>query len=379
MVDDIEQGSLNRYRDGIVAHLRAHRTANGSAITPTTLRQAVDAAMRHSLGAEHDGENSAPKVDPLLDDALPATMSYSGGLALDGDTVTFVVAFDWAALLKSKSGEFDETQTGDDFAKREWHAEVEWVFDRIDQPRRGAEVGMGALVSDVVRTRHDSSDIHVAHQLSLDRSESEGTWLVHAFVRTSHMPLIRVSTQLQVKSEGKRMQELRSQALGDMAHPDLLERDDDRFSGPLAFAPRTDTERAAARELDVEHLENVRDYLRQHADGRNADAIAAIEKQIERRREQDKKIKGDAGDGWRTFDVRATYLSKVDEVPSGALDIYGAFKVEEVASGVRLPTVMLRDLSRRFEQTEYTFKGHGATFEDALRDATRLREFHPSV
>ncbi len=71
MVDDIEQGSLKRYRDGIVAHLRAHRTANGSAITPTALRQAVDAAMRHSLGAERDGENSAPKVNPLLDDALP--------------------------------------------------------------------------------------------------------------------------------------------------------------------------------------------------------------------------------------------------------------------------------------------------------------------
>lgn len=361
MVDDVETGSLKRYRGHIVDYLRKHRVGTGAPMTTSSLRQAIDNAMANGMGAVEP--HSDRKVDPFLPEAPSATLSYNQGLALDGDTVTFRIAFDFSTLhlgASQETGPFEQTQRALDFANRPWHADVQWVFDRIDRP----------MLYEVAQSHHDHNDISIARKLALNPMEHEGTWAVHAFVRTSHFPLVRLSTQIQIKSEGARMEDLRKDALGDMAQASQLQEEGGRFSGPLAFAPRSDNQRAEGRQREIARLAEVRDYLRKSPGG-SADAIAAVEKQIERRREQDTKIAGDKLNGWRTFDVRATFLSKVDEVPSGSLDIYGAFKVDDNGMGVPLPTVMLRDQSRRFEQTEYTFKGVGTTFEEALADATK--------
>lgn len=150
MIDDVETGSLQRYRGGILDYLRKHKVGNGTQITPTLLRQAIDNAMDKSV-APADGRDES-SAEPILAEALPATLTYGQGLALDGDTVRFQVAFDWAALHKRASGKFDDTQQGDEFAKRPWNAEVRWVFDRIGGGNK-EKLGLSGLLRDVVETR----------------------------------------------------------------------------------------------------------------------------------------------------------------------------------------------------------------------------------
>lgn len=361
MIDEIEHGSLTAHRGQILAHLRAHRATGPGTIDPVTLRHKIDEALRHALGADRSVGGTSPALSPF-GEAPPAQLTYSRGLIVDTDAVTFEVAFDWAQISTTYGDPLIAPHAHDAFVKRRWHAEVEWVFERLDRPSRPPP--------EVLRTVHDRNELRLAHRLMLAEDEAEGTWVVHAFVHSSHFAMIRVSTQVQVKSEARRMADLRREALGNLAVPEDLAFDGHRFSGPLAFKPRSPEQRASGRQQEIAQIERVRDYLRTHGDERNRDAIHAVEKQLERRREQDEKIQADQEDGWRTFDVRGTYLSRTEEVPSGPLDIYGAARYDSVGHVPgKFVHVTLRDLSRRFEQETYVFDGYGETFEAAFHNA----------
>jgi hypothetical protein len=354
LIDDIDYGPHSQHRATILAELRArgrHAPELSGASIRSIVETAVTTAERLTMGAVTAAELAAQRKSstaPLLAEPLPAHMTYTRGLLLDGDNVTFEVDFDYRHI---------GADAYDAFAHHAWNAEVEWVFKRTDK----------RTLNEVAKTSHQSSTIRVDHVLKLDPGEIEGRWLVHAFVRTSHFPLVHVTAPVEIKSEGLRMAELRNDVLGGERGPMPTEQNG-RWSGPLPFEPRTSQAREAERAQAVDTLVGAQQYLQSLDKDRHAEAIKALGRQVDRQREQDKAIREDQADGWHTFDVRATYLSKVPQVPSGALDIYGAAKYVQFGPLDKV-IVKLRDHSRRFEQEVYEFEESGPTFEAALQRA----------
>ncbi|HEX3865109.1 MAG TPA: hypothetical protein VHV78_00100, partial [Gemmatimonadaceae bacterium] len=72
--------------------------------------------------------------------------------------------------------------------------------------------------------------------------------------------------------------------------------------------------------------------------------------------------------GWQPFQIRGTYMSREEGIPSGPLVLYGTVHASSVMS-LSLITVQIRDMSRRFDNDDLSFSGSGATFEQALKDA----------
>ena len=105
-----------------------------------------------------------------------------------------------------------------------------------------------------------------------------------------------------------------------------------------------------------------------------AAAVAAIKVELERFDQAENALASDRSKGWQPFVVRATFLSREENVASGALELYGSVHLEfEPTPNQPLPRlraeVQLRDMSKRFAQADMVFTGRGNNFEGALRAA----------
>ncbi len=155
-----------------------------------------------------------------------------------------------------------------------------------------------------------------------------------------------------------------------------------RTSGelPASFKPSTlagPDPRANAREDERKRLEATRMYL--EANGASAEVLAAVDRELAASRATEAALASDRSKGWQPFQIRGTYLSREDGMPSGPLTLYGSVRSEttpglmvhgvQQTRGGETIVVQIRDLSRRFDNEDMTFTGRGDTFEAALKSA----------
>jgi hypothetical protein len=369
---DLIRGALARD-----AALAVGIAGNRDGIDENTLRIYVHAAKYEAERGKHVPHDrlgsmviGAEAAASLIDEELPAQLHAGGGLIVDGDNVSFDVKIDWNRIPMGQAGR-------DAFAQRPWKIDVDWTFERPGE---------------VVHKHTASADC--AHKLKLRPGETSGIWTVHAFVRTSHfLPTHIGPIQIEAKTEEARMADLRGDAIGERAAGAMVsvekdfnigviddvisKRSDDHgrfWIGPQGFKPRTAEERGKEREAEIQQLEQMAAYFKARP-GKYNDALAAVERTIARRKDEDETLRTMEASGATTFDVRATFLSRDNAVPSGPLDVVGTIRPLDPAvarvAGIDASTkvVTLRDSTRRFDSDTMTFTGVGATFEQALESA----------
>lgn len=377
---EVESSKQHRdaIRDALVRDAKLALDVPGNrehGIDEDTLRTYVHAARYESERAAHvpasrlgERVTGGEAAAAVIANEVPAQLAASGGLIVDGDTVRFEVRIDWDRAVVGPAAR-------EAFAKRPWKLDVDWVFERPGE---------------VIHKHTTTGDI--SRRLALRTGETAGTWTVHAFVRTSHFWPTRIGPlQIEAKTQAARMADLRSDLIGEPAARGMVsvekdfdigtvddvisKRGDDHgrfFIGPQGFAPRTAAERAETRAVEIKQLERLAEELARRP-GKYTDAIAAIERTLDRRHAEDRTIKKAEQSGSLTFDVRATFLSRDKAVPSGPLDVTGVVlaraPVMPHMSAAPLHAVTLRDSTRRFDSETMTFTGIGETFEHALERA----------
>ncbi len=239
----------------------------------------------------------------------------------------------------------------------------------------------------------ESSVGELHHAFTLPEGRESGTFKVTVHVQFPEYfePATFELPAVTVKSTPAAMQQLGDAAFADLGaqqvartpeHFDVRGSGDDkegsRTSGqlPASFVPSsldTPDPRAAGRIADRKRLEAVRMYLQLH--DAKKDVLAAIDRELAASRATEAELQSDRTRGFQPFQIRGTYLSRTDGVPSGPLTLYGSVRTSEVrmekGSGF-VPggiVVQIRDLSRRFDNTDMMSTGIGATFEEALKAA----------
>lgn len=236
------------------------------------------------------------------------------------------------------------------------------------------------------------SELH--HAFVLPHGQESGTFRV--MVRASfdeYFEPAEFTTTVDVKSTAAAMNQLGDEAFADVAPQheartaesfDASGSGDDnhgsRMSGdlPPTFKPSsldTPDPRAAARVEQRKRLEATRMYLQTNR--ASADVLEAIDRELAASRATEAALASDNSKGWQPFQIRGTYLSREDGVPSGPLTLYGSVHSELVpkVSGGTITgmtgeiVVQIRDLSRRFDNEDMTVTGRGTTFEAALKAA----------
>ncbi|MEO6772702.1 MAG: DUF4157 domain-containing protein, partial [Kofleriaceae bacterium] len=369
------------------------------------LAAAKDDRDRQRLGTDKLDQGNTTPLDP--DDKV---WDIDGHLVQKGEVyadreMTFKLELDWALWLTGRSA-----SSKAEFAKRHWHDEVEWAVERLDKPGQPY----------VTKQNHDqSSDIKLGHTFTLGTGENSGRFKVHAFMRSSHFQPKHFFAEVEVKTEQARMDELKERDLGDMTDGNTMSmnykfdigtgskilgpiagHDEDShglaMSGPLPkdFRNLDPATRLEGRKDELELQRNLAAYLRlQQKAGKvgYGDALLAAEQRIKFLEETETKLQADEATGWTGFEVRATYLSRNADVPSGALDLYGYQRVVTTTaprSGKaanelppEAPTttfeLKIRDLSNKLE-SDLEFSGDGEHFDDALRKAfVKLAKAYP--
>jgi len=390
LVDEIEADPT--LLPAIRRELQKGAGSPGEAVNLFNLRNLIDQAKydrdRTRLGIDKDSSTSSDtkKVDPFEGFDVPARITQKG-LVLAGRSVALALELDWNQLPSiGKSA-----KERDDFAKRQWHAEVEWAFERTDIPDQNPELQ---------KTVHEHEGIELPHTFRLGKGESSGIWVVHAFLRTSHFAPKHVTAPIEVKTEDARMAELRDQAMGDLKPDQALwmnhrfdigvrhdavkrtlggkdpDADGVAISGdlPKDFKVRDPAERAKGRQEEIDRYKKMIEYLKKpQADGKVGyqDAVNAAEARLKHLQEADGKVVSDQSNGWQSFELRGTYLSRNGEVPSGPLDLYGAVSTETKVAGAGMShkyKVKIRDLSNKIE-SDLEFDGEGEFFDQALESA----------
>jgi hypothetical protein len=83
-------------------------------------------------------------------------------------------------------------------------------------------------------------------------------------------------------------------------------------------------ERDAQRGRQMDDLRSMIGYLRDHdVGGGNQAAIGAAQQYLERLQRADHAIERDEAEGWRSFEIRGTFLSRTPGVADGPLDLHG--------------------------------------------------------
>jgi hypothetical protein len=371
-------------RDAILARMRGEfspdKPADVDGIERAIYTGEVDAArIAAGLDPEASGTNTAAPVHTY---PIQARLVPHANEALDGDNITTKIEVNWPVEYKTFL---------DVYADDPHLFEVDWVFQRLDGSDRT-----------VASTKGGSAALELAHRFKLAAGETTGIWSIQAFVKSNYFYPAAVATQIEIKTEAARMAELRADAMGDLGGDkldsayfnfDIGVLDDSvspgsdshglRLSGemPADYVPPTDTERAANRKRERENQEQLLEYLQTNSP-ESVDAIAAVKRSLAKMDEVEKTLAKDETGGWKAFQVRGTYLSRAENVASGALDLYGTVQYQthvednpaehrdqtmpKVVSGV---AVRLRDLSRRFENAAPIYEGFAPTFEGALETA----------
>jgi hypothetical protein len=398
MIDEIEADPALSH--AVKARL-ATRGATDRTVNVVNLRRVIDRA-KLELARTGLGLGAAPRIDDRAHDVDPIGIDVPAklvqrGLLLSGHAAHFDLVLDWSALDGTTAAQREA------FAKRPWHAVVEWVLERSDVQGPALTPGTPIGKPETMRVEYSGHAIGVDCTLKLGPHETRGVWTVHAILHTSHFAPKQIVTSVEVKTEAARMTDLRGEAFVGLA-PDhgateephrfpvgglsalrplvpgnaaLPGRDADsdgtatRGDLPAKFQARSPAARAANRAAEIAQTEQLIAYLSGQRRDDNSDAIAAATRRLAQLHAADREVRGDEARGWQSFELRGTYLSRQAEVPSGALDLYGTVKRERTLGPVALEhvEVQIRDHTQRIGPENFTFTGLGPTFQVALEDA----------
>lgn len=376
-------------------------------------------------------ETSAPKLEleNFYQRPIPGQLTHHADFIESGEAVRFEVVVDWPGHFPDPD-EFDAPPmvTPSKFGNVAL-LQCAWRFERVpgfvgrmmrraaagaDSPRpAGAASSHGTLASpsggsegstpagggsalqgDAASQATDTAEVH--HRFALQPGESSATFRVTCSARfDEYFEPATFTRDVVVMASPALMAKLQSEAFADMGTPDLDrtkgswtgEAGPDFVGSPAAEKNASVVDPMAAnREAQRERLEVLGDYLRNSDEMRDrpasAEAIAAIDAELARQRKTEELLAKDRARGWQSFQIRGTYLSRTEGLPSGPLDLHGTVRVEArydrhpgdgAATVQRIRddkyVVQLRDLSRRFEQNDFTFEGEGDTFDQALKAA----------
>lgn len=227
------------------------------------------------------------------------------------------------------------------------------------------------------------------HRFRLPSGEISGTFRVSCDARfDEYFAPATFTRDVVVLTSAAAMTKLQTASFADLGGPDL-DRSRGAWSGDVKPGFRASPAAGSAEAIDDPmardragqrtRLRNVAEYLRNNPV--SAEATAALDREIARQEHTEKLLGADRDKGWQTFLVRGTYLSRTEGLASGPLDLHGTVHVEEhhevldSDGGNTLTTrsdqhvVRIRDLSRRFEQSDFVFEGRAASFDEALRQA----------
>ena len=240
----------------------------------------------------------------------------------------------------------------------------------------------GAAGTTVVTAATDLAELE--HVFVLPAGLSRATFAVTVMASLpAYFEDVELSTTIDVKSTEALMSELRGEAFGDLA-PEVETRTPETFDAsgsgeddhglrtngrlPASFKPTLPgaaDPHAGARAANRVRLAATMMYLTTR--GAPQAALDAVAKEIKRAADADQVLETEHDAGWQPFQIRGTYLSRDEDVPSGALVLYGSVHLSGPI--VAMAVVEIRDLSRRFDNSDMKFTGTGRTFEAALKAA----------
>ncbi len=362
--------------------LQHHAGREARPLDAITLRDAIERAKyqveRERLGlTDPHVDRDAPLADALAQFYVPARI-FQHGLVLAGRPTTLELQLDWGAYTS-----IGHAKEHEEFKKRGWHAEVDWVFERIDG---------WAKPIDRVQTRHEREGIDLAHTFRLAQGETRGVWTVHAFLRTAQFAPRHITQAIEVKTEAARMADLRDDAMGDMtggaqtttahefetrfrddlANQNTLNLPDDvagtvtRGTLPASYQPHSPAERTAQQHERLETSRLMLAYLRAQQDSGGVgyqEAILAAARRVEHLEKVEHEIASEAASDWESFELRGTYLSHKPGVPSGPLQLYGTARISDGKTEVRI-----RDMSELLGE-DMKFTGKASSFDGAFESA----------
>jgi len=390
LIDELERDPAIAERARILLLARPQR-----AVDVIVLRSVIERAKieleRARLGLV-DPVAPGHKTDVASHADLPMRLVERSLIVPDRPT-KFLIAIDWSQVGLS-SGRYA-------LANIKWRAIVEWVFERTDVAGPPKAVGEPIAKPEVVRQEYTSDTLELEHTFTLGHGERRGTWLVHAFVHTSAFAPQHITAAVEVEPEEVRLETLRREAYSGIApdHADVashtfdigvvdrglrgvrsaagvlsIGRDLDatgtvtRGWQPANFAARTPQERESLRTKEIEQTRKLIEYLEHERRADNEMAIKVAKERLDHLVASDHEIASDVSEGWTPFELRGTYLSRV-EIPSGPLDLYGTVRRHIAQLTPAWVEVQIRDQSQRFSPNNFAFIGRGATFEIALEDA----------
>lgn len=258
-----------------------------------------------------------------------------------------------------------------------------WTFERLD----GASTGP---VPEGWTRQMSTTTAEAVRELPLAPGEDRGTFRVTCAARfDAYFTPATFTRDVVVLSSRAAMSKLQASAFAGLG-ASTTDRMQDAWHADAepGFRPtpsvdgggEVDDPMARDRASQRERLRAVADYLRDQPSGH--EAVDALDRELARQAASEKLLAGDRAKGWQPFQLRGTYLSRTEGLASGPLDLHGTVHVELAQDPHRnsdeLPrvgptydkvVVQIRDLSRRFEQNDFVFRGEGRSFESALRDA----------
>jgi hypothetical protein len=341
--------------------------------------EAFDAWAGEKKARAEEPKTPKLKLENFFKRPIPGRLTHYGDLVESNESLRLEVLVDWPPNAPDPEM-FDAPPmvTPSKFGNVALMS-CTWRFERID----------GAAVSAPVETQA-TTVAEATHRFRLASGEATGTFRVTCDARfDEYFAPTTFTRDVVVMSSAATMHKLKSEAFAGLGAPDV-DRQKDSWTGdarpgfkgsPLAGAGGyVEDPMARDRDRQRERLQSVADYLR--GSPASETAVTALDREIARQTATEHLLAGDRAKGWQTFQVRGTYLSRTEGLASGPLDLHGTVHIErhvDSYAGDGPSTTMhvrndrtvvrIRDLSRRFEQSDFVFEGEGDTFDEALRHA----------
>jgi hypothetical protein len=326
-------------------------------------------------------EPKAPKLklENFFKRPVPGRLTHYGDLVESNESLRLEVLVDWPSNAPDPEM-FDAPPmvTPSKFGNVALMS-CTWRFERIDGKAEAAPVETQA-----------TTVAEATHRFRLAAGEATGTFRVTCDARfDEYFAPATFTRDVVVMSSAATMHKLKSEAFAGLGAPDI-DRQKESWTGdvrpgfngsPLAGAGGyVEDPMARDRDRQRERLQGVADHLR--GSPASDTAVTALDQEIARQTGTEHLLAGDRAKGWQTFQVRGTYLSRTEGLASGPLDLHGTVHIERhvdsypgdgPSTTMRVrndrTVVRIRDLSRRFEQSDFVFEGAGSTFDEALRHA----------
>jgi hypothetical protein len=323
------------------------------------------------------------KLENYYKRPIPGRLTHHGDIVEAGESLRLEVEVAWPRGFPDPAiYDAPPMVTGSKFGTVALLA-CSWTFERIDGSA-GGPVPKGWTRS------ASTTDAETLQTFQLGPEEAQGTFRVTCAARfDAYFAPAMFTRDIVVLSSRAAMSKLQTEAFtglgassADRTHGAWHADAEPGFKATPAVGSSANVDDPMARDraLQRERLRAVAAYLRDQSSGH--EAVEAIERELARQEASEKLLVGDRAKGWQPFQLRGAYLSRTEGLASGPLDLHGTVHVELAQDPHRNsdemprvgPTydkvvVQIRDLSRRFEQNDFVFRGEGRSFESALHDA----------